>query len=440
MALLTRGPARPRLVRVRPGRDVQPGFRAGASLARLRGRLTLWYVGVFTVIMGLFGLAIYREVNRQMLAGLDRSLERAVEQRTRWVLAPSQRGPTLGAQDSTLWERKVVVFNADGEPVSPPEAEPWVREVAAQALEHGTAKVSMVAPDGRTWVLYGKRFRTSADRTYATVAAADVVEIQDRYPSVFPGYLAFALLAVLLATIGGAGLARKSAAPVEAAFEQMRRFMGDAAHELKTPVAVLRARVDVALQRPRSEDEYQEVLAGVSGEAARLGSLVDDMLLLARADAGEWPTRRERVLLDDLLLEAAAAAGALGAAKDVTVQLGDLEETLVAGDASLLHRLFMILLDNAVHFTPPGGTVTIGSRRQAGRCHVTIADSGPGIPAATLPYVFDRFYRADGARGRSGAGLGLAIARWIMDVHRGRIEITSMEGSGTTVRLSFPGA
>ena len=409
------------------------------SLDRLQFRLTLWYVTVFTVVMALFGGAVYTIINRQMLAGLDRSLERAVDQRTRWVLARG-RSPTVTAQDSTLWERPVVVFNDQAEPISPEFAQPWMQQVARQALRDSIAKVVYRTEEGRRWLIYGKRFLTNRNNTYVTVAVADVVEVRNRYPSIFTGLVTSAIIAVLLVGISGAALARKSTKPIESAFEQMRRFMSDAAHELKTPVAVLRARADVGLQRPRSEAEYGEILAGIARESERLGTLVENMLLLARADTGQWPVRREKVFLDDLLLDAATAARTLGAGKQVEVDVGELDEAAVHGDPALLRQLFMILLDNAVNYTPEGGRVTASATRNGRSCKVTISDTGVGIPASALPHVFERFFRADVARARGGAGLGLAIARWIVEMHDGRIELKSREGVGTTVELAFAAA
>ena len=407
------------------------------SIDRIQFRLTMWYVIVFTVIMAMFGGAVYTVINRQMLLGLDRSLERAVNQRTRFFLARG-RSPTVEAQDSVLWERKVIVFDDQAQPISPSFAEPWVQQVARQALRDSIAKVTYRTQDRGTWLLYGKRFLTNRNNTYVTVAVTDVVDARLRYPSIFTGFVSSAIIAILLVGISGAALARKSTRPIQASFDQMRRFMSDAAHELKTPVAVLRARADVALQRPRTEAEYQEILSGIARESERLGSLVENMLLLARADTGQWPMRSEKVFLDDILLDAASAARSLGSEKGVNVDVAELDETSVKGDPQLLRQLFIILLDNAVQYTADGGCVTASAIRNGKSCKVTIRDTGAGIPAAALPHVFDRFFRADSARGRGGAGLGLAIARWIVDLHGGEISLDSREGEGTEVRLSFP--
>jgi signal transduction histidine kinase len=389
--------------------------------------------------MVVFGAAIYTVLNRQRVVGLNLSLERAVYSRTKLVL--SRDIPTDFAQDTALYELPVFVFDVHGMPYSPKrDVEPWLREFALNVLRDSIATDTVRTPDRRYWLLYGKRFRTTLGNTYATVAQADLREIRQRYPSVVRAFVLTAILAILLVAVGGVVLAQKSTAPIERTFDQMRRFMGDAAHELKTPVAVLRARADVALQRGRNETEYQEILNGISSEAKRLGSLVENMLLLARADAGQWPVSRQRVFLDDVLLDAASAARALGAHKHVDVEVGTLEESPVNADPDLLRQLLMILLDNAVSFTPEGGHVTASAQRNGRYCKVTIEDTGPGIPTSALPHIFDRFYRADPARGRAGAGLGLSIARWIVDEHNAHIQFESTEGRGTTVRVEFPSA
>ncbi len=405
------------------------------SIRRVRLKLTAWYIAVIALILITFGAAVYVVVDVQTQAGLDRSLERTVDRRTKLLL--TRVIPKDIAQDTALYERRVFVFDAFGNPYSPEWAQPWTQEFARQVLRDSIGRRTVRTPDGRTWLLYGKRFLTLRGNTYATVAIADAVELRDRYPSIVTGFVASALLALLLVGVGGATLASKSTTPIISAFEQMRRFMGDAAHELKTPVAVLRARADVALQKPRGQPEYEDILGHISGEAQRLGKLVENMLQLARADAGQWPVAREKVFLDDVLMDATSAASALGAEKGVQVDIGTLEESPVEGDPTLLRQLFMILLDNAIHFTPAGGQVTASLQRNGRYCSVVVADTGTGIPEEAIPHIFERFYRADPARGRAGAGLGLSIAKWIVDAHAAEIRVRSKEGKGTTITVDF---
>lgn len=182
-------------------------------------------------------------------------------------------------------------------------------------------------------------------------------------------------------------------------------------------------------------------LGEITREAEQLGRILDNLLLLASADAGQLPIRRERLYLDDLLLDAAGAARVLGNAQGVRVDITDWEEAPVVGDPELLRQLLMIVLDNAVKFTPPGGQVEASVHATPEQCHVRITDTGPGIPADALPHVFERFHRADAARSRpGGAGLGLSIAQSIAAAHDASIRIRSREPHGTEVLLAFPRA
>ena len=174
---------------------------------------------------------------------------------------------------------------------------------------------------------------------------------------------------------------------------------------------------------------------------------MDDLLTLARADAGERPLESHRVFLDDIVSDAAGAAGAVAQARGVNLAVDEFEESPVNGDAALLHQLAMLLLDNAVKFTPAGGRVSVRVGVADGCSRLVVEDNGLGIPADQLPHIFERFYRGDPARSRGsagsatdGAGLGLAIARWIIDMHRANIEVHSTVDSGTRMTVIFPPA
>jgi signal transduction histidine kinase len=230
--------------------------------------------------------------------------------------------------------------------------------------------------------------------------------------------------------------------------ERMRRFMADAAHELRTPITVLRSRADVTLQQPREPAELVSAVKSMNAEARRLGRIVDDLMTLARADAGERTLTLARTSLDDIALDAADAARAMADAKTVSLVMKDFDEAWVDGDPVALHQLVMILLDNAVKFTPAGSTVTVGVGMRSGSPLVTVSDTGVGISTADLPLIFDRFYRGDPARTRTGApldqnggaGLGLSIAKWIAEAHGATITAESTGGSGATFTVTFPAA
>src|SRR5437763_826127 len=242
---------------------------------------------------------------------------------------------------------------------------------------------------------------------------------------------AAALAALLLVIGGGSLLVRKSSAPIERSMEQMRRFMADAAHELRAPVTILRTRAEVALGQDRDAPRDAVTFQAIEREATRLGQVVGDLLTLARADAGERPIAQVPLYLDDVAAEAVDAVRTLAEQKQVQVEVGAFEEAKITGDPTLIRQLLLIVLDNAVKFTATGGKVRLDVSADHGRATVVVLDTGVGIPAEHLPHVFERFYRGEPARREAdGAGLGLAIARWIVDAHHARIDVRSPHGTG----------
>ncbi|MEO8576393.1 MAG: HAMP domain-containing sensor histidine kinase, partial [Gemmatimonadales bacterium] len=251
-------------------------------------------------------------------------------------------------------------------------------------------------------------------------------------------FAAAAALSLVLVAVGAWILVRKSIAPIVAVTDNMRRFMADAAHELKTPVAVLRANAEVALHKEREPEAYRSALQTTQTEAERLGCIIDRLLLLSRADAGERKIERTSFYLDDVASEAFAEARVIANRSNVHLEMEGFEEATVTGDPSLIREMILIFLDNAVKFTPAGGHVTMAVRNDA-HPELTVRDTGIGIAPEHMPHVFDRFYRADTSRDRAGgAGLGLSIAKWIADQHDAQISFTSIEGDGTLVMVAFP--
>jgi heavy metal sensor kinase len=232
---------------------------------------------------------------------------------------------------------------------------------------------------------------------------------------------------------------------LERAFSQQRRFVADASHELRTPTTILRTEADVTLARPeRPESEYRASVTVMRDAARRLARIVDELFILARADAGHLVTRREPVYLEDLVDEAVRAVQEVAAQRKVRIEAGDLVEAPVSGDADLLGRILLNLLDNAIKYSPPGATVSVAMRRAGVAAEISIVDQGPGIPPEAQEQVFERFFRLDTARSHgdrtatSGAGLGLAIARRIAELHGGRLELASSRPGRTEFRLTVP--
>jgi signal transduction histidine kinase len=221
-------------------------------------------------------------------------------------------------------------------------------------------------------------------------------------------------------------------------FATQRQFLADASHELRSPLTAIRANVET-VRRGLDADpaERDETLRIVEREVDRMGRLVDDLLTLARADAGQEPLR-ERLSLDVLLLEVYHQQRAL--AGRVRLNLGEFEPVEIDGDQDRLKQLLLNLVDNALRHTPDGGTVTLDLTRTDREAIIRVRDTGAGIAPEHLPHIFERFYRIDSARSREagGTGLGLAISQEIAEAHGGRIEVESTLGAGTTFRVILP--
>ncbi len=230
-------------------------------------------------------------------------------------------------------------------------------------------------------------------------------------------------------------------ARLEASFAALRRFTADASHELRTPLAVIRADIERAMATPRDAHEHAVVLEEALQEVSRMTGLVESLLTLARADEGRFDLVRELVDLEPIVRDVVDTAQMLGEEAGITVRLPQIEAARVRGDRERLRQLFLNLATNAVKYTPRGGTVEIALETRHDEAIVTVRDNGIGIAAADLPFIFDRFWRADPARTRAtggGSGLGLAISQWIAQAHEGRIEVTSRLGRGSTFVVVLP--
>ncbi len=229
---------------------------------------------------------------------------------------------------------------------------------------------------------------------------------------------------------------------LEQAFVRQRRFTADAAHELRTPLAVVTAEASLALQRRRSPAEYQRVLTTVMQESERLRILVQDLLTLARTEQAVALGRPQRVALTDLCTQAVNRVRPQAAAKAVRIVVEPSGDPCVWGDPVWLGQLLGNLLDNAIKYSPPGGLVQVGLGETADWVWLAVADEGSGIEAQHLPHIFERFYRVDAARNRdsatAGVGLGLAICRWIVEAYAGTITVVSSAGQGARFTVQLP--
>jgi signal transduction histidine kinase len=223
---------------------------------------------------------------------------------------------------------------------------------------------------------------------------------------------------------------------------EIQRFTADASHELRTPLAVLRSEAELSLRRPRTPEEYQQTLKNVVEEATRLGRLADQLLHLSRHDAGIVECRREPVRLDLLLSDVAEQLQLLAADRELSLRVLERTPCEIRGDDLQLRQALINVLDNALKYTPRGGSITLCCELQGSDAVLEVRDTGLGIPGEHLPRVFDRFYRVDPSRQSTtgGAGLGLAITRSTIRQHGGDVSIQSQEHVGTTVTIRLQGA
>lgn len=330
------------------------------------------------------------------------------------------------------------------------------------------------------------RHFSSGGKSYTLVILQSLRAQQEMLEGVTSTFTWVIPIAIVLASVGGYFLARKSLAPVVAmssqagrigaanlherlavqndrdelghlaqsfnslldrlsqSFERQQRFMADASHELRTPVAILRGESEVALsQQVRSLEEYRESLGVLHQEAERLTHIVEDLFTLTRADAGQYPLQPRDFYLDELVGECVHSARTLAFAKKISLNFEEASESPIHADESLVRRMILNLLDNAIKYTSKGGRVTVTCSRAGQEYVLSITDTGGGIPADLQPRIFERFFRADKARSRAehdggGAGLGLSISRWIAEAHHGRLELTRSDSVGSTFTAYLP--
>lgn len=470
----------------------------------LRARLTLWYTIVLGLPLVAFAGASFLVLDRALLHRADGFLDETIGAFTTELQSEQrEESTTKAAIDASLHDVqfrdvRLAVFDSTGALI----ASGSVDSSATYAVRHPVdlARVGAVlstlplGPRHTFSIGAGERaYRVTSEPSvifgnrYAVIAAYPLHGNSETMEAVGTTYAIAIPLLLVIAAVGGYFLATRSLAPVatmsaraaeisstnlnerlpvgdrrdelsslagvvngllerlEQAFVQQRRFMADASHELRTPVAVLRTEADVTLSRPtRTESEYRESVAVMRDSARRLGRIVDDLFLLARADAGHLPIRRGPLYLEEVIDESARAVRSLAQERGVRIDVMPLEDSPFSGDADLLGRLMLNLLDNAIKHSPDGATVTLTLRRVGREYWIGVADQGPGIPDDAQSQIFDRFFRADKARSRdaatdtSGAGLGLAIARWIAEAHGGRLELVRSNASGSEFQVALP--
>ena len=428
----------------------------------IRARLALWFSAVVLVCLAAAGAMVWAALRQSILSGVERDLQGRVAGLSRILQIESGGGePDLvrleleeyaagmtSEQSLTCWqENERVLFTF---PAAPHRRFLFTR---------GTVNLN-----GHPYVL---ELGMSLEPMYRTLRLLGLI------------MLVSVPVMMLLASGGGWWLSRRALAPIDAmtreanqlgirnlsarlpepgtgdeldrfarawnellgrlqaAVERLSRFTADASHELRSPVAVIRTTAELALRQNRSPDEYLLALSQIEAESRRMTELIEDLLALARSDEGAPDL--ERIELSAAVAHACSERTEAAAAKGIAVDVQPgLQKHEVLANPAMLHRIIVLLLDNAVKYTPTGGRVAVrAGNLDEGRIVVEISDTGPGIAPEDIAHIFERFWRADPARSTGGTGLGLSLAKAIAEAHGGRLEVDSIVGRGSTFRFTL---
>jgi len=448
----------------------------------VRVRLTLWYVGVMLLVLGVYAGVVYIVVRNISSERLDEQLRANFD----WAYDMLATRPdcSIAPYDDTgegdsPWFR---VYNLEGKVMySTPEAKrnpvPF-SDALAKTPDEQIVTVPDLHPPFR--VLSG-RARIGGCPVVVQVALSEGSIIQDQRQLVYILLLGLPA-AVALAGLGGYGLARRALAPVdrmverarsinaeqlnarlpvdnpddelgrlatifnetfarlESSFERMRHFTADASHELRTPLTAIRSVGEVGLRGRRDEAAYREIIGSMLEEADRLALLVDRLLMLSRADTGQAKLSTDVVDIGALAEEVAEQLGVLAEEKAQSIQVRFDPVPEWVGDRVVLRQALLNLVDNAIKYTPAGGSIEVRVAHTDSGTTIDVSDTGPGIPEELQSRIFDRFYRVDRARSREngGTGLGLAIAKWAVEVNGGQLTLESANGAGSRFRITLP--
>ncbi len=419
-----------------------------------RWRLTLWFTLALGIVLVVIGAAVYLTTRATLFDQVNSDLESRAGREQR-LLVPrllSRRGGNLPGDliigpAFTTGGYFYAIVGPTGELLAgTPNVDPAGladTSTLEEALRDGHAFADTESSEGDSLRVYVVRLDAPrGERFLVEVGRSTEPERQAlrRLLLVLAGGLGGGLL---LAAASGYLLSGRALRPIRVAMDSQRAFIGDASHELRTPLSVIRANAEL-LKRHLSEpvSANHEAVDDIISESDRLARLVSQMLTLAQADAGQAASSLSEVALDELADEVARSMRLLAERRGVSLETDVDGPVRLRGDDDLLRELMVILIDNAIKYTDAGGKVRLEVRGGAsGKATVRVSDTGSGIPADALPHIFDRFYRVDKARSREagGAGLGLAIARWIAEIHGGSIRVDSVPGMGATFTVELPG-
>ena len=450
-------------------------------------RLTIWFSSILLIGLVFFGAAMWADLDHTLTASRSKTLTRRAERLSRLLqdaetLYSEERARNYRVFANATGGGLIEVFRPDGSLAYPSPSDeasrfPWPTDRVADG-----SKFSEVDFEGQPYRVLTVRFSSMSRRLVLCLAAPLAGNRQ--VLSTFSSGLLWAIPAVLiLSALGGYLLSRKALSPVdrinaavrtisvtnlsarlpvskaedelrrlsetcnlmlarlESAVKELKQFTADASHELRSPLSFIRTASEVALRNRKADPESRLAFEQIIEECAGASRLLGDMLLLARADAGNCGLVFERVDLVDVLAGVCERAQLLLRERNQRLEFvsDEVSGVPISGDYASLHRLLWSLIENAVKYTPSSGLIQVELEVTAQTASVKIKDTGVGIRKADLPHIFQRFYRADASRGQvEGFGLGLSIAQWIAAAHHASISVESEEDMGSVFAVTFP--
>lgn len=456
----------------------------------LRFGLTAWYSLTLLAVLTVFGALLYAVVHHHLLHHHDEPLRasaytilKIVDETEDCHLLTDRQVEQLGKIGKlaliheTQGERQVFFDSPElnGSPLEPVLTSLPLKDPT-------TAQFEALEKDGAFWRVLSLPYQVRSGRKGVIRVVEDMGDIRETLEALRLGLLILAPMGVLVSSLGGYWLAGKALAPMERitdmaqeieasslhrrlplpgknseierlvetlnrmfsrldmSFESMKRFTADASHELRSPLATIRNAIDVTLKRHHTAEEHETTLQTIGIEVDRLSGIIEDLLLLARADSGRLVVHMEPVRLDQILEAQVDAFLEQAGSSGLHLSLPYSEAAIILGNERWLHLMIGNLIGNALKFTPAPGEVIAQIRQADGSIQLTIEDSGPGIPPADLEKIFDRFYRSDPARSQAttpGTGLGLAIAAWISSLHGADIRASNRAEGGARFTVRF---
>jgi heavy metal sensor kinase len=461
----------------------------------LRAKLTGYYLAILSAVLIFFGFAIFTYLSRSLLSIIDSSLIFEVKEIERQMMSsmtglpPEEQSEEDRHGQMVIAAQIIQIIDSEGQVRDDAGSLPKLhlpvdRDSLAQIKDNESRLETIRLASGEQFRLVTRRAVNPDDEAFFIRVGQSLKPLQEARRRLILLLSIAVPIALLLGSYGGLLLANQALRPVdritsaaerigasdlservplpdrmdeigrlaktfnhmiarlEAAFERQRQFTSDASHELRTPLAVMRGDLEIALRRERTTEGYQRVLTSNLEEIIRLSRLVEDLLTLARGDAGQVMLQWEPVALGRLCEETAEYLTPLAEQKEQSlIWLPPDQPVIVNGDAQRLKQLLLNLIDNAIKYTAPGGKVRLELKVEGKEAALKVSDTGRGIPPEDLPHIFERFFRhsrTTSDRSAIGFGLGLAIVKWIVDSHGGKIEAQSRVGQGTTFTVRLP--